>query len=43
MAMIKHGTGRLLKEDEPQRKEAARDWSDEDQAALDAENDKADQ
>ena len=45
MGFTKHGTGRVLKdEDQPQQKTAkAEGWTDEDQAALDHENEKADQ
>lgn len=44
MGFTKHGTGKVLKEDQ-QRKTATaeRDWTEDDEQALNAENDKADQ
>lgn len=38
MGLIKHGVGDILPDEEDLTKEAAKDWTDEDQAALDAEN-----
>jgi len=40
MGLRKHGTGEILTDEDDLQKEAAKDWTDEDQAALDAENEK---
>lgn len=42
VALIKHGTGRVLPDEEQQKKTAGKDWTEQDQADLDAENEQAD-
>lgn len=40
---IKHGTGKVLPDAGENRKEATKDWTEDDQAALDQENTQADE
>lgn len=42
VGIVKHGTGEVLRDDEGQKTAASKDWSEQDEQALDSENTETD-